>query len=54
MEYINGEWHEIRRHEVREEYHDFAIKDMYGSYAVYARSFDEAVEKAKQLEAEEG
>ena len=53
LECADGEWREISRHEVREEYFDHALKDRFGTYAVIARTFEEAVERAKKLEEEQ-
>ena len=50
IECVNGEWRELSRFEVREEYYDHAIKNRWGTYEVNARSFEEAVERAKKLE----
>lgn len=53
IECVDGEWREISRYEERCEYHDWALKDRWGAYSVLARSFEEAVERAKRLDAEE-
>ena len=53
LECVDGEWREISRYEERCEYHDWALKDRWGAYSVLARSFEEAVERAKRLDAEE-
>ena len=53
IECIDGKWREIRRYEIRSEYCDSAYKFPDGSYSIYARSFEEAVERAKKLDAEE-
>ncbi len=50
IECVNGEWRELSRDEVREEYYDSVLKTRWGTYEIYARSFEEAVERAKKYE----
>ena len=52
LEYVDGVWHELSRHEIREEYFDQALKTRFGTYEINARSFEEAVERAKKLDEE--
>lgn len=53
LECVDGEWRELSRHEIREEYFDQALKTCFGTYEINARSFEEAVERAKRLDEEE-
>ena len=52
LECVNGEWRELSRHEIREEYFDQALKTRFGTYEINARSFEEAVERTKRLDEE--